>query len=1097
MSRRNLLSRKNTTPAQKSRIVFKTDSSGSVNINVVGKGISLKNSDGVKINTNSSSSVGDIYLASGVYTLEARSLTICRFRDSSLTSVEEFKIYSENVDLTNCFAGCSLLKQVRGIDISNCKSALDGFFASCSSLTYIEPFYKHADMTTAVRMFQNARITEFPLLNPENISDVSYMLSSTSITDLSGIQNKVLNWVNVSETFSGISATTIENLNLPEALTFKITFGKVINLNNIQLPKATSVLFSNGVYYNNLTALTEVSNIYAPSLVNCDNMFISSFALQAVVDCTFGQITSAKDMFKNCYELLAAPALDYSKCSNLNSTFSNCRKLVDISNFNPGDVPHTMNNCFESTLVNNIDHLNFSNCLEMKNCFSSTKITSITNKAFTGDIQNAFQNCALLTTVSNVVLDDVVNAANLFQSTSITSASIKFKTSNSNLDQICDYSNLLSSNSNLTTLSLDFSEHYKPYKATSFASSCGNLTNLTGLDFRQCVDSRSMFYSCSKLEGNLGDLVFLRPNVLVNGMFSYTRYTSIGNVSVPNSATFVGAFTNMTPLVSIGNLSFSTSVPSVDISSLFYQNRSLKTKGAITGNIGRINSTFCNTGFTSLELDYPLVTDASDCCTNSTSLTTVNINLPNCTNFERMFQRCWNLTSVTSTTLTLKGLKGASMFESCLKLVSIPSFIYFEDFSDISYMFSYCEKIELTLINKVFQNIKVASAFRGTKLRVIENVLVENSDTTYLFADCGVLTSVTNLVIDCQNLNGTSWNHSRLFYNCSGITGNFDITFTGSGQIVLDQAFSAIPRTYFANYTVRSAPVFTYENLFGSLPTTISYLGIENVAQSYESRNRLQYGSTITIGKLKNISLQYFSYLTSINEIEYYNKALNITYNHALTSIGSITAPYATGIYLNINKELTSVGPVDAPLLLEFALYGTKITSPPIIVSSDTRLRWFSFQSTKITSYDNTYNLSNLQNFASAFDSCTELKTVNISDTFPGPVRCTNMFSGSNKIESITLLGAENLRDSYQGGGDALGLTDAMTQLHTLVIPGYRCNLSLPTTFNDVNKLEAVINGLGTPLYPNATSIKIGQTRKNSLNPTVVSNAEAKGWRFL
>ena len=1097
MSRRNLLSRKNTTPVQKSRIVFKTDSYGSVNINVIGKGISLKNSDGVKISTNSSSSVGYIYLASGVYTLEARSLTICRFQHSPLTSVEEFKIYSENVDLTNCFAGCSLLKQVRGIDISSCKSALDGFFAGCSSLTYIEPFYKHADMTTAVRMFQNARITEFPLLNPENISDVSYMLSGTTITDLSRIQNKVLNWVNVFETFSGISATIIENLNLPEALTFKITYGKVNKIKNIQIPKATSVSFSSGVYYNNLTALTEISNIYAPSLVNCNNMFTSSFALQRVIDCTFGQITSAQDMFKNCSELLAVPALDYSKCSNLNSTFSYCQKLVDISNFNPGDVPHTMNNCFESTLVNNIDNLNFSNCLEMKNCFSRTKITSITNKTFTGDIQNAFQNCALLTTVSNVVLDDVVNAANLFNSTSITSASITFKTSNSNLDQLCDYSNLLSSNSTLTTLSLDFSQHYKPYKVANFASSCGNLTNVTGLDFRQCVDSRSMFYSCSKLEGNLGDLVFLRPNVLVNDMFSYTKYTSIGNVSVPNSATFVGAFTYMTSLVSIGSLSFSTSVPSVDISSLFNQNRSLITKGAITGNIGKINSTFCNTGFTSLELDYPLVTDASDCCRDAFSLTTVNINLPNCTNFERMFQRCMYLTSVTSTTLTLKGLKGARMFESCLELVSIPSFIYFEDISDISYMFSSCRKIELTLINKVFQNIKVASAFRGTKLRVIENVLVENSDTTYLFADCAVLTSVTNLVIDCQNLDGTSWNHSRLFYNCSGITGNFDITFTGSGQIVLDQAFSAIPRTYFANYTVRSAPVVTYENLFGNLPTTISYLGIENVAQSYESRNRLQYGSTITIGKLKNISLQYFSYLTSINEIEYYNKALNITYNHALTSIGSITAPYATGIYLNINKELTSVGPVDAPLLLEFALYGTKITSPPTLVHPDTRLIWFSFQSTKITSYDNNYNLSNLQNFASAFDSCTELKTVNISDTFPGPVRCANMFSGSNKIESITILGAENLRDSYQGGNDALGLTDAMTQLHTLVIPGYRCNLSLPTTFNDVNKLEAVINGLGTPLYPNATSIKIGQTRKNSLNPTVVSNAEAKGWRFL
>ena len=38
MSRRNLLSRKNTTPVQKSRIVFKTDSYGSVNINVIGKG---------------------------------------------------------------------------------------------------------------------------------------------------------------------------------------------------------------------------------------------------------------------------------------------------------------------------------------------------------------------------------------------------------------------------------------------------------------------------------------------------------------------------------------------------------------------------------------------------------------------------------------------------------------------------------------------------------------------------------------------------------------------------------------------------------------------------------------------------------------------------------------------------------------------------------------------------------------------------------------------------------------------------------------------------------------------------------------------------
>lgn len=1102
MSRRNLLSRKNTTPVQKSRIVFKTSSPGYISINIEGKGISIKNSNGATIYTNSSGSVGYIYLASSVdnvYTLEAKSLSKCSFQNSSITNVEEFKIYSENVDLSYCFQNCRGLKQVRGIDISSCRSSLDGFFSWCSALTYVEPFYKHVDMTTAVRMFEGSRITEIPLLNPENISDASYMFAGATLADLSRLQNKVLNWVNVVGTFNYISATTIENLNLPEATTFTISYGNVSKVNNIQLPKATSVIFGVGVVqYSSLNSLTEVSNIYAPSLVNCDNMFVTLIKLQRVVGCTFGQITSAKNMFKDCYELLAVPALDYSKCSCLNSTFNNCQKLADISNFNPGNVPYTMNNCFENTLVGNIDHLNFSSCSEMKQCFSRTKITSVTNKRFTGDIQNAFQYCTLLTTVSNIVLDNVTNASSLFSSSKVTSASIKFKTNSNGLNQVCNYSSLLAYNSDLTTLSLDFSEQYEPYRIEYFASGCSNLTTASGLDFRQCVNSSSMFYGCSQLGGNLGDLVFLRPNVLVNDMFSYTKYTSIGNVSVPNSATFVNAFTYMTSLVSIGNLSFSTSVPSVDISYLFYKNNSLTTKGAITGNIGRINSTFCNTGFTSLELNYPLVTDASDCCREAFSLTTVNINLPNCTNFERMFQRCMYLTSVTSTTLTLKSLKGASMFEDCLELVSIPSFIYFEDFSDISFMFSRCYKIELNLINKVFQNIKVASAFKGTKLRVVENVLIENSDTTSLFENCPVLTSVTNLVIDCQNLDGTSWNHSRLFFGCYMMSGNFDVTFTGSGQIVLDQAFSGIPGNYFANYTARSAPVVTYENLFGSLPTTVSYLGIENVVQSYESRNRLEYNYiTVTIGKLKNISLQYFNNLTSINEIEYYNKVLNININNALTSIGNITAPYAVGIYLQNNKELTSVGPVDAPLLLQFALQNTKITSPPIIVSSETRLNYFSFQGTKITSYNNNYNLSNLRNFASAFNNCTELKTVNISDTFSEPVMCTNMFSQSNKVESITILGAENLRDSYLGGEDALGLTDAMTQLHTLVIPGYRCNLSLPNTFNDVNKLEAVINGLGTALYPNYTSIKIGQTRKNSLNPTVISTAEAKGWRFL
>jgi surface protein len=111
---------------------------------------------------------------------------------------------------------------------------------------------------------------------------------------------------------------------------------------HVNLPNCTLVQLNRGSYTNGAyqTWVEKVTlNKLASNYASFNYQFASFYSLQEVViNATTTGVTSATQMFQDCYYLKSVPLFDTSNVTNITSMFANCYSLETIPSFNFGSV---------------------------------------------------------------------------------------------------------------------------------------------------------------------------------------------------------------------------------------------------------------------------------------------------------------------------------------------------------------------------------------------------------------------------------------------------------------------------------------------------------------------------------------------------------------------------------------------------------------------------------------------------------------------------------------------------------------------------------------------------------------------------------------
>ena len=132
MSRR-LLIKSSSSKELPSKIIFKVlNDTTTLQYNIVGSNITLKDKDGVILTSVTSGTLDNISVnpttSDDVFTIEAERLTTCSFEYAPrLEKVLEFTVPNKKTNISSCFNNCNTLTEVRNISVPE-SSTLTYFF---------------------------------------------------------------------------------------------------------------------------------------------------------------------------------------------------------------------------------------------------------------------------------------------------------------------------------------------------------------------------------------------------------------------------------------------------------------------------------------------------------------------------------------------------------------------------------------------------------------------------------------------------------------------------------------------------------------------------------------------------------------------------------------------------------------------------------------------------------------------------------------------------------------------------------------------------------------------------------------------------------
>ena len=344
---------------------------------------------------------------------------------------------------------------------------------------------------------------------PENSAWVKD--KQTVVTINKNLGNGTIVHIVFDKSFSTYTPTSLYNFfaNLPNLET-------ITGLEYLNTEKVTNM---SSMFYNcsKLTSL-DVCKFNTANVTNMSYMFYECSSLTSldVTHFNTANVTIMSSMFSRCSSLTSLDVTHFNteKVTYMRFMFSSCSSLtsLDVTHFNTANVTD-MNEMFSrcSSLTSlDVTNFNTANVTDMNGMFSScSKLTSLDvtnfNTANVTDMSFMFCNCVALTSldVTNFNTANVTYMTGMFIGCS---ALLSLDVRNFNTANVTDMSSMFSRCSSLTSLYLTNFNTEKVTIMNSMFSSCSSLTTIYASSMfvtTKVSDSRSMFYKCKKLKGEV------------------------------------------------------------------------------------------------------------------------------------------------------------------------------------------------------------------------------------------------------------------------------------------------------------------------------------------------------------------------------------------------------------------------------------------------------------------------------------------------------------------------------------------------------------------------------------------------------------------
>ena len=544
-----------------------------------------------------------------------------------------------------------------------------------------------------------------------------------------------------------------------QTLTFKKFVGETLPSNSVVVKDKMKVAdikrnFENGTIVH--IVFDKSFSTYTPTSLY--QFFYGLKNLETITDLKYlntEKVTNMYSMFYNCSKLTS---LDVKKFNTANVTdmsymFYNCSSLtsLDVTHFNTAKVTYMsymFRGCSSLTSLD-VTHFNTEKVTYMRFMFSScSSLTSLDvthfNTANVTDMNEMFSRCSSLTSldVTNFNTANVTDMNGMFSSCSkLTSLDV----TNFNTANVTDMSYMFANCLALTSLYLTNFNTEKVTIMNSMFSSCSSLTTIYASSkfvTTQVSDSRSMFYKCKKLKGEVeewtkdkatdktyakieggyfsggiprvkyadGTLTFFLtsketlgeneyelnsgknlPEWVKKHIFGITKVvfdTSFANARPTSCYMWFNLCGNLNQVEGIKNLNTKEVTDMADMFCKCRDLSSLDVSGFNTGKVTDMSEMFYECISLKLldvaKFNTANVKSMSNMfynCQNLASLNVTNFNTANVTNMQGMFYSCPALTTIYASDKFVTGqvTDGSTMFSNCINL---KGFIDYKNNSD-------------------------------------------------------------------------------------------------------------------------------------------------------------------------------------------------------------------------------------------------------------------------------------------------------------------------------------------------------------------------------------------------------------------------------
>ena len=691
---------------------------------------------------------------------------------SYLTHVNISKSLISSINYAN-------LQSLKTVQINDCSRLTSVNIDSCQGITDLNiannPALREVRLENCQKLksitVNNVNDLElFKIINCKNLKTVKIRkaesLKSLDLTEAEGLE--ILDLADVQiETFEFGNISTIKTLDISNNTAIReLDFGEGKSiLETLKISNCENLKF---IYNINLL----ISN-YEQTQIFRNNDYIQ----RITGTISFGdEITSARDLFRGCIDLIEAPKLNLNNVTVLSAMFYECaslRQAPELDTSKVTDISYMFYGCemlealpsYDTSKVTNIVYA-FARC-------SSVVSTYSYNLSSTNSVQGMFKECSSLDNVMEMDTRHITNFSEMFMDCSRIMYLPEFNTSSATnmyyfLDGCTQLRQIPQFNTSRVT---NFSRAF---------SRCEFITVLPTLNTDSAVNMSYMFYGNTSLLSL--DNINMKNVTNISGMLEgCTSLTSVPPFNTSSVTNFNGLFRSCSSLLEVPELDTSNAT---DISCMFWDCVKLKRIPRLnTTNITKMYELFYNcvelievpefyTDDETMESPTSKVNDMRGMFNSCRSLIAIpELDTSNVIDFTEMFNKCSKITRVPRINFT-KAKTAGDMFNGCSSLVETPE-LYTTDGTKpgkrvtVMYgMFNGCSKLTEVPDLDTSNAENLVGLFEGCGL-LIEAPEINTANCIYissLFRNCTSITTIHDL--DLRSAEGSV---SSLFEGCRSL----------------------------------------------------------------------------------------------------------------------------------------------------------------------------------------------------------------------------------------------------------------------------------------------------------------------------------------